>query len=67
MESQKMQTAYDNQQDCPANHDKLVIFDAKQAKSLLSSEIRKRWPRIECHECNTILYSSIDHYVAGDW
>jgi len=54
-------------QDCPANHSKLVVFDAKAAKGLTPAEIRKRWPRIQCSTCNTLLYASQEHMLAGDW
>lgn len=53
--------------DCPSDHTKLVSFDPATARDLDSSEIRRRWPRVTCQECHTILYASYDHYIAGDW
>lgn len=57
----------DLNKDCPVDHSKLVTFNWEEAKHLTSSEIRKRWPRITCSTCQTIIYASDDHYVAGDW
>lgn len=53
--------------DCVADHSKLVSFDSQAAKELDPYEIRKRWPRVTCPECRSLLYASYEHYIAGDW
>lgn len=56
-----------------------LTFDLTEANKILSNrtsnsanEIRRRWPRLSgpCPKgCgfNGIAYSSIEHYIAGDW
>jgi hypothetical protein len=55
------------EQDCVGEHQKLVTFDPVQARDMSSTEIRKRFPRITCQECGTVVYASYEHYIAGDW
>ena len=57
----------EEQQDCAGEHQKLVTFDSLQAREMSSAEIRKRFPRITCQECGTVVYASYEHYIAGDW
>ena len=42
-------------------------FDPEAAKNLSDEEVREKWPRGHCSECNTIVYAGYEHYLAGDW
>lgn len=44
-----------------------AVFDEEAAKGLDVPEIRKRWPRVPCPDCGTIMYASYMHYLQGDW
>lgn len=39
----------------------------KEAETLTTAEVRKRWPRRQCPKCGTIVYASFAHFIAGDW
>lgn len=43
------------------------VFDEVAACGLSSAEVRARWPRLHCPDCNTTMYASAHHYHAGDW
>ena len=58
---------HQDEQDCIGEHQKLVTFDSEQARDMSSAEIKKRFPRITCQECGTVVYASYEHYIAGDW
>jgi len=44
-----------------------VTFDPMAARGLSANEVRKRWPRGQCQDCNAIVYASSAHYIEGDW
>lgn len=51
------------------NHDGLFTGypEDEEFFKLSTSEIRKKYPRIICKKCNTIIYKSKAHYVCGDY
>lgn len=42
-------------------------YDETRAMLMEVSELRKLWPRRQCPDCNTIVYESFMHRIAGDW
>lgn len=44
-----------------------VTYDAAAARGLSATEVRERFPRGHCTDCNTILYATFEHIIAGGW
>ena len=51
--------------------DHSVLFDLAEAAGLSSSEVQKKFPRLDgrCEICGYegLAYASVEHYYAGDW
>lgn len=48
-----------------------IVFDPAAAAEMSSSEVRRRFPRLDgrCEKCGYegIAYASPEHYYSGDW
>ena len=55
----------------PAKCSHGIHFDEVRSQGLLTSDVRKRWPRFcgTCEHCgySGIGYASYAHYISGDW